>query len=1822
MIKKNKGFTLIELLAVIVITGVLTALIVPKISNMVLETRLKIYLQDAKKMVSQVQYKMSSNTVDIEKPEIGECIVFSLGYLDGNELKTGPNDGEYIKKSSFVVVKNEDGVFDYAVMLVEARNDGLYQGVEFVTENILNASDAVKHVRFFDSYDIRVVHSDTEEEQDGVRYLDTDYINEQLARAGAGTIKWVEDDSIARAYTSKGDDPEVILDAASPKFSAKVVPKESGGVGVLDATLTVNATDSDDALNTLTVCTRISPVDDNKFPNVNTTPDLCEPYGDLNYYSKDINFRDYGLDYDNNSIGYVYITVSDPSGHASRKLREYNIHKNEGPKVKMWFERLPNQKADMPTTNVVVNVADDINATRELEVCFDQDYESASGFCTGTYYEFNYYFKGENKYQYTFKDVNGNPIEKPDGSSHSLTMYVRDKEGKTTVTTEYYKIYKNNPPEIRVIPYQEPLETRNNEIYYSLNYSLDIYISDDLSNNNEIMIQIENGPKMTYAEFLTDYMLNPDLEGYMFTAPGELDGKDREVLVKVWDQYQDAYDYTGKSVKLTHILDKKPPGVKLFRVVGNEIVCMHGSGYNKYCLSGANNKDGAYSVKFNLRLDENYLPREEMQERVKVCVSINKEDCVYSPENYNRFIPYYSFINSSYHNTYHFEEPDSLKKYVKKSDGTYDIRKVYLNVVDIQNSWSNNEYYEASQPYLYTIYANKAPEFASSEFYINKADSDKSSIVVIDAEKVKVYDDFDNYTMSFCYRMVYDPNDNVTEYKCHEDMMRPEQFREIFNGNTQYELKDNYGKSVVAFKGQIVQAYFKATDHMGETSETKKVEYSLFNEDAPRFDNGNPFISGSKFGGEGGSETGGSNEITVRIKAIDSGDRYSVCVKLKENEFTECGNNDFTYNNNGSLYYAGPTSKETGEAKIPINGEITYKWDQEYNEEERDKTFIIAIKDQSGLIDTKEVHYNVYKACTVTPFKGEKTSDYPAMGVGITTSSCRGLCYTNLSDLNDDTYSELPINTTIANYIKEFRGLDPKVKTRDLNCVRTTDYTKDCSDISCFTVPDKDKYDTTYISLLRRNPSDEWQDETGEQEDVITYAEDKVCKDLIDGSKKDFESNFDDDTHKLFSLLDYRCNEIDSYCNNAARSVCGLSSGSCYDDKMVTCRQIADDICIRNPSLTLDLVGNSVSAALEKIKNDIIAANPEKPEEELPISESELMSKIVVKSCNKHSTNDEYALTRTCRNSAPYCVSRDEVAEWYRSHDVVDPEDIPDWHTVHADEDNPDDPGESGENGNTDPSPNADLTDGEDGNTDEDEKGKPVVRPVVMTTYYVRNESCVYLEKDNPNCNVDSEYDYISKKFSTVALDNSSCSFDEMDSDTCRKKKIGTGVSIEYRSQLCSYDDIVHNPTCSRANAQDLCSPLELDNPDTMFECRIPIGEDEDDNESNVRTSAVGVWHMNENIEIPASMYESSFKINWTNDYLIDTDDMFIISSDGLESPLANGILYYSLESNSWLAESCRVIHISGGEDANNQTLIQWLLANSEEGNNNTGDEEDSELSAIGTWHMNETLNIHPDIYRTFDITWQYMYNRYGKDFIVESSIFTFESNGITSDQSDGDYFYDSRSQTWFEPGYNVIVITGGEDVNNKDFVEWLLANSEEGFSSGSGDEPIEEDPQAYCPDAYKDENGECAPLCDANANINDVMNNKCMPRSREQFLSYYENCVTQVYQKHDCTKSIDTVNKTITCHGEYYSYKMRDKSPCNGWWPFFCSSKYYQDQNEYPNANYVFEIKTKEEDRICPELVAKYPERYVYDPDSGKNYVLFDPRIVENYPEYGFQEG
>lgn len=129
----KKGFTLIELLVAMVILATIMVIAVPNIMGILTNSKANTYVEDAKKLLSLAEYKFRSTPA--LKPEKNSCVVLTLGYLDNSELNNAPNNGEYEKDNSYVIIVNkpESGSsknkYIYYVTLDEKMESNSHRGI-------------------------------------------------------------------------------------------------------------------------------------------------------------------------------------------------------------------------------------------------------------------------------------------------------------------------------------------------------------------------------------------------------------------------------------------------------------------------------------------------------------------------------------------------------------------------------------------------------------------------------------------------------------------------------------------------------------------------------------------------------------------------------------------------------------------------------------------------------------------------------------------------------------------------------------------------------------------------------------------------------------------------------------------------------------------------------------------------------------------------------------------------------------------------------------------------------------------------------------------------------------------------------------------------------------------------------------------------------------------------------------------------------------------------------------------------------------------------------------------------------------------------------------------------------------------------------------------------------------------------------------------------------------------------------------------------------------------------------------------------------------
>lgn len=157
--KNNKGFTLVELLAAIVILGILMAFSLGTITNVLTKSKYKVFVNDAKKMISQSEYMVRSKIATYELPATGNCIVLGMSLFNSSEFQETPYDGHYSIENSFVLIKNIGSEYEYSATIIESLDRGGYMGVKLVTNDKLLDRNVYSNVKSFTTSELLNVNS-------------------------------------------------------------------------------------------------------------------------------------------------------------------------------------------------------------------------------------------------------------------------------------------------------------------------------------------------------------------------------------------------------------------------------------------------------------------------------------------------------------------------------------------------------------------------------------------------------------------------------------------------------------------------------------------------------------------------------------------------------------------------------------------------------------------------------------------------------------------------------------------------------------------------------------------------------------------------------------------------------------------------------------------------------------------------------------------------------------------------------------------------------------------------------------------------------------------------------------------------------------------------------------------------------------------------------------------------------------------------------------------------------------------------------------------------------------------------------------------------------------------------------------------------------------------------------------------------------------------------------------------------------------------------------------------------------------------------------
>ncbi len=583
--KKNKnGFTLVELLATIVILGILSVLSIPVLTGTINKSRNKMYINDAKRLVAQVEYEMKASSSIIEKPKAGKCIIISLGYLNTTAISTGPNGGEYDPAASYVVIKNVNGKMEYSVAIVEIQKKGKgYKGIELTKSSSLNGSSAYSKVKPIVSKDLVDVNSG----------ITRTYINNKL---GSGYIS--QDTDIVKVYHVHDIiDPNINnIKKATPVIKSISISSVDGSeIGALRATLAIKADDADTPRNNLTIIIAVngraygSPL---KYSAEGTT-----------FFYHTIDFGSLSYNYLNGGEAEVTVTVKDPEGHTTTKKVSYKIHKNSPPEF--YGDQtigLTDPIATPYKAAIRLNLRDDLTANADLRVCFS---ETIVTNCSP--YQ-NYATNGP--MYYTFSCPNGC---KRDGSVRYLYVYLKDKHEAVTRYNDKltYTFPKNAAPHISNMSVIADGFEGINTIKVKAN------ITDDMDVKKAKLYISDGGPVVAM-----NYKGN-DVE-HDFTVSGPYDGSTKTISIYVIDSEGAKSNTVTTTYKMYLNLG---PVISNLEIDSDPSPCIH----DEACGTGG-----------NLNTTISYVLTDDLSStnQLKVCMSEDANYCDVSMPNH--FVPYSS----------------------------------------------------------------------------------------------------------------------------------------------------------------------------------------------------------------------------------------------------------------------------------------------------------------------------------------------------------------------------------------------------------------------------------------------------------------------------------------------------------------------------------------------------------------------------------------------------------------------------------------------------------------------------------------------------------------------------------------------------------------------------------------------------------------------------------------------------------------------------------------------------------------------------------------------------------------------------------------------------------------------------------------------------------------------------------------------------------------------------------------------------------------------------------------------------------------------------
>lgn len=1076
MRKNMKGFTLVELLAVIVIMGILITLGLPMIVGMIDSNRKKIYITDAQKLVSKAENRMKANNSDIEKPDPNHCIIISLTYLDDEIFDHPPYEGQYLRDSSFVVVKNADnGTLEYSVMLVEHTKDGSYLGVELVRDTALMQRNAIKHVKAFKFSDLKNTANISETN-----------INEWLKNSSniegyVGSVDSVYD------FPRESED-EVDENYSSPKIEKLSVSSASNkDYASLDALLSVSVIDEDTPRNNLLFYISTVSFDAalTKNPYHYSDPEstVFTTTFDLSVANEDIGSRAYSYDYTNDADGKVvfYVVVEDEKGNQDTKFFDYIIKKNDAPEILLddsqsQITRKLSDSINNVTADFKLTVHDDIDLADSLMVCYTEQIDATS--CSN-YRPYNELFNDDNIMEYTFHECDSSNTCPLDGRDVHLKVFVRDScgaEAEPAILT--YTLYENQKPSFTLLDESNPglgyISIVSNSDTYPTEGSLDVLVrfnpTDDLTDSNHIKVTLNEMEGNSIVKTMNvGYMTNDEI-AFSFmrkyaNSTKDYDGRERTLKVIL----EDEQGLKEEAVQTYRVYANQAPTISDLEVVSREAPCSN----TDFCTVEDNSQ--------NAKVTLSSIDDMDSGNKIKVCISDNASYCASNQPDDHFSISY----NDEFSTNFTFKNGQT-----NPYDGS--TEKLYASVMD--SSGVKGPIVETE----YTLYKNQSPIIIESAEINDKENTTTVTNTIVVTEdplvteeveetldltkpigkftyRISVLDDLtsdNDLLIKVCYRLK-DEDGNYGEAHCNSGWKN----YYVDSDGDDHRFEDEIDLGLTSYTGQIYGIYAIVKDSYysdgsdNGITETPILDYEVYTDEAPEI--------GSVYGTY--TDPYSSHTMKLNFAIRDPYDTYKVCVVEEGDDYDPnnpppCSNyvglsasEDFNGNHyeNYVFDYTGEwtlkTKSEDGEAgEAPDDGEGN---EPEYNGTDAGQRFVLLVKDSYGHITSMDFKYSYYYTCT--EFNGDVTKEEYIVNTdseAISSTRCSGKCY-YWNSISDELKNKMRLTSNGPSDTNDIFGDYSRILTYqdknipDVFCVRndlpatTTTVRLRCDYVDCFYNP-------------------------------------------------------------------------------------------------------------------------------------------------------------------------------------------------------------------------------------------------------------------------------------------------------------------------------------------------------------------------------------------------------------------------------------------------------------------------------------------------------------------------------------------------------------------------------------------------------------------------------------------------------------------------------------------------------------------------------------------------------------------------------------------------